>query len=167
MQFLLRDMPHLLQYSPPCSDRYGQLLPDGDHEPDLDAIAARYPLPRQRVLLVREARRRLHQQRGIYIHDHVYRLTVANVQTTRGFNFRPDRRNLARIVAGAHAHAGNAAEHGVGSMVHGNRRRSVSSSAVPTSTASNPRIPTNRRQMMVPAASFRTNKFQTKHVIPR
>jgi hypothetical protein len=100
-QFLLRGLPHLLQYSPTSSDRYSHLLPDGKHEPDLELISSRYPLPMHRPALVREARQRLQHQRGIVIADSIYHRMVAKVQTPRGFHFVPDRHNLARIAAAA------------------------------------------------------------------
>jgi hypothetical protein len=54
-----------------------------------------------RPLLVREARQRLQHQRGIVIADSIYHRIVAKVQTPRGFQFVPDRHNLARIAAAA------------------------------------------------------------------
>lgn len=69
-QFLLRGLPHVLQYSPePMLVR--SRLPDPSHEPNFAEISRLYPLPEDYQRPVVEARLRL-QTRGFLIFDHVF-----------------------------------------------------------------------------------------------
>ena len=75
-QFLLRGLPHLLQYSPEPTEKR-KLLPDPDNEPDFYEISKLFPLPGDVKDLRREEAKAALAAKGIIISDGPPSLNVA------------------------------------------------------------------------------------------